>query len=195
MKKYIICFFSLAAVLGVSYGYYKGYDHLRLSSQEQKYIEDNAQVVTADDTTNTKTKLVLETYNEVSKKLDKEMVNLPVDYMGMTRVQLVEALDTYMENVPLKEYEQGLVSYDLLYFSKDYVMMRKTYHPEEDFQKYYVKFNKGSINVYYSDKKTVYEYTDIRLEDLPLELQTKVITGMNVKDEKALYDFLENYSS
>ena len=49
--------------------------------------------------------------------------------------------------------------------------------------------------VFYSDQKTVFEYTDIDLNDLPVEQKCEVISGKEVKDEKALYDFLENYSS
>ena len=49
--------------------------------------------------------------------------------------------------------------------------------------------------MFYSDKKTVYEYTDIDFNSLPSEVAADVIGGMEVKDEKELYDFLETYSS
>ena len=49
--------------------------------------------------------------------------------------------------------------------------------------------------MFYSDKKTVYEYTDIDINSLPADVAADVISGMEVKDEKTLYDFLENYSS
>lgn len=61
--------------------------------------------------------------------------------------------------------------------------------------KYYVKLNKGCITVYYSDRKTVYEYTDIDFNSLPSDVAAAVLSGMEVRDEKTLYDFLENYSS
>ena len=53
----------------------------------------------------------------------------------------------------------------------------------------------GRIVVYHSHKKTVYEYPDIKLYDLPLDIQCKVITGMEIKDDVELYNFLQNYSS
>ena len=63
------------------------------------------------------------------------------------------------------------------------------------FNKYYIKFTGGQVIVFYSDQKTVFEYTDIDLNDLPVEQKCEVISGKEVKDDKALYDFLENYSS
>lgn len=51
------------------------------------------------------------------------------------------------------------------------------------------------ITVYYADKVTVYEYTDIRYSDLPDTLRQKIRKGYSIKDEAALFGFLENYSS
>lgn len=51
------------------------------------------------------------------------------------------------------------------------------------------------LTVYLSDRETVYEYTAIRYSDLEEELQKKIRDGYCVKDEKALFGFLENYSS
>ena len=100
-----------------------------------------------------------------------------------------------MDDLSIADLENGLVSFDLMYFSPDCLMLRKTYQPDEDFHKYYIKLSKGCITVYYSDKKTVYEYTDIDFNALPPDVAADVIGGMEIKDEKQLYDFLETYSS
>ena len=42
---------------------------------------------------------------------------------------------------------------------------------------YYLKELNGYVVVYLSDKKTVYEYTDISLEDLPENLQKEIQNG------------------
>lgn len=195
MKKYIICFLVVLCAAGISFGYYMGYDRLRLTKEEQKYIEENTPVVSSEDTTKTSTRLIMETYNEKDRSTSKEILTMPPAYLGVTRVEMIDKLNKYMEDIPLEELEKGLISYDLLYFSTDYVMLRKTYNPSDDFQKYYIKLERGCVTVYYSDKETVYEYTDINLADLPEDVRIKVINGMPIKDEKALYDFLENYSS
>ena len=46
-----------------------------------------------------------------------------------------------------------------------------------------------------ADQVTLYEYTDIRYSDLPDALRQKIRKGYCIKDEEALFGFLENYSS
>ena len=60
---------------------------------------------------------------------------------------------------------------------------------------YYLKELNGYVVVYLSDKKTVYEYTDISLEDLPENLQKEIQNGKYIETSESLYGFLENYSS
>ena len=50
------------------------------------------------------------------------------------------------------------------------------------------------LTVYHADRETVYEYTDIRYSDLEDSLRQKIRKGYEVKDEEALFGFLENYS-
>ena len=42
-----------------------------------------------------------------------------------------------------------------------------------------------------SDKKTPYEYTDIKCDGLPSEMQEEIKNGKYMEDAKALYGFLE----
>ena len=49
--------------------------------------------------------------------------------------------------------------------------------------------------MYLGDQKTVYEYTDILIEDLPVSLQNEIEKGKYIEDTETLYGFLENYSS
>lgn len=60
---------------------------------------------------------------------------------------------------------------------------------------YYLSHLHGFVVVYYSDKHTIYEVTDIELTSLPKEVQVEIADGKYVKDIKELYGFLENYSS
>lgn len=52
----------------------------------------------------------------------------------------------------------------------------------------------GHVAVYREDGM-VYEYTDIKLETLPLEVADEIRRGITLEDKKELYGFLENYSS
>lgn len=196
-KKYIICFFILIAIAGAGLGYYKtyGYGTSYLNQEEKSYIREDVSVMAAEPITNKETKLVLEKYNEVDQTSEKEVTGLPAIYIGMTKSQMLETLNQYMQNLSLEETEKGLVNFELMYFSNDYVILRKIYHPSKDFYKYYIKYTGGCVTVFYCDYKTVYEYTDILLTDLPSHVQSQVISGKKIRDEKELFDFLENYSS
>lgn len=60
---------------------------------------------------------------------------------------------------------------------------------------YYLKELNGFVAVYLNDKKTVYEYTTIPLENLPQEVAKEIEKGMPIASEESLYSFLEGYSS
>lgn len=60
----------------------------------------------------------------------------------------------------------------------------------------YVIVEEGDyLTVYHADRETIYEYTDIRYSDLDDTLRQKIRNGYCIKDEEALFGFLENYSS
>ncbi|OUP50874.1 hypothetical protein [Lachnoclostridium sp. An181] len=60
---------------------------------------------------------------------------------------------------------------------------------------YYICALNGYVVVYRSDKKSLYEYTNIRVDMLPLDVQKEVEKGKEVEGLKDVYGFLENYSS
>ena len=60
---------------------------------------------------------------------------------------------------------------------------------------YYINVSNGYVTVYLGDKETVYEYTSILAEELPLELRQELDVGIKVDTLSEVYGFLENYSS
>ena len=108
MKKYIICFLLLLCVGGAAAGYLVMHENERLSGEEAQYIEDNAAAAAAGEVTRTTTKLIAETYDEQTKEVSKEIVNIPSAFLGLTRTQLIEKLAAYMEDMPLEELNSGL---------------------------------------------------------------------------------------
>lgn len=60
---------------------------------------------------------------------------------------------------------------------------------------YYVMELHGYVAVYLSDKETLYETTEISMQDLPEEVQEEVRVGKYLETTRELYGFLENYSS
>ena len=95
----------------------------------------------------------------------------------------------------LAEYEAGLLSYEVVSFSENQVVLRKTYDATKVPYKYYVNISDGMVIVYYSDLESVFEYTHIPAVDLSEEDRVKLIEGIYVKDREELYSLLEGFSS
>ena len=60
---------------------------------------------------------------------------------------------------------------------------------------YYLKNRNGYVIVYLDDQTSIYEYTNIRVEELPENLQEEIRAGKTLEGKDKLYGFLENYSS
>lgn len=60
---------------------------------------------------------------------------------------------------------------------------------------YYLAELNGYVVVYCEDKSTIYEYTNILVEELPTEVQTELENWKQIEGIQQLYGFLENYSS
>lgn len=60
---------------------------------------------------------------------------------------------------------------------------------------YYLRERNGYLVVYQNNGTDVFEYTNIRVEELPQELQQEITDGKQIEGRERLYGFLENYSS
>lgn len=138
---------------------------------------------------------VEETYNLVTKQLEEVTKTAPGFLIGMTREELTDYLAAYMENLSLAEYEAGLQAYEVVSFSENKVVLRKTYDASKVPYKYYVNITDGMVTVFYSDMESVYEYTHIPAVDLTEEDRLALIDGIYVKDREELYSILEGFSS
>lgn len=141
------------------------------------------------------TEYILEIYNMKTNKTETQKLNPPATLVGLTRTQVLEYLADYMSDMPLSEYNRGLISYELVRFSGDAIEIKKTYN--EDFVPYrfYVVVKDGYVVVYNSDLKSVYSYTHILAKDLPEEDRIALSQGIYVNSLDELYSLLESYSS
>ncbi len=141
------------------------------------------------------TEYILEIYNMKTDKTETQKLNPPATLVGLTRTQVLEYLADYMSDMPLSEYNRGLIAYELVRFSGDVIEIKKTYN--EDFVPYrfYVVVKDGYVVVYNSDLKSVYSYTHILAEDLPEEDRIALSRGIYVNSLDELYSLLESYSS
>lgn len=136
-----------------------------------------------------------ETFNAVTKQLDSAKRTAPGYLIGMTREELEEYVGNYMENISLTEYEAGLQAYEIISFSENKVVLRKTYDASKVPYKFYVNITDGMVTVFYSDMESVFEYTHIPAVELAEEDRLALIEGIYVRDREELYSILEGFSS
>jgi len=141
------------------------------------------------------TTYVLEIYDMKENTLESNEFNAPGDIVGLTREGVIEYLAEYMRDMTLSEYNKGLISYELLSFSDERVVIRKSYN--EDFVPYrfYIVVKNGFVVVYNSDLKSVYRYTHIEAKNLPEKDRIALSLGIYVDSLEELYGLLESYSS
>lgn len=60
---------------------------------------------------------------------------------------------------------------------------------------YYLMERNGYVVVYLQDKQQVYEYTNIRMDELPEELMLEIQGGKYIETTEDLFGILENYTS
>lgn len=141
------------------------------------------------------TQYVLEVYDMKSGTTETSELNPPAYLVGLTRDEVIEYLTGYMRDMPLSEYNKGLISYELVSFSEDKIAIKKTYN--EDFVpfRFYVAVKDGYVVVYNSDLKSVYSYTQIEAKNLPEKDRIDLSQGIYVNSLDELYALLESYSS
>lgn len=154
---------------------------------------DVAAEAVRDEVVRSNTQIVYETYRRGSK-VKEETVKAPAEYVGKSRTQLINFLEAALEDLPREELEEGLENMELISFSGERVVIRKKYGEALPYQ-YCLYIENGAVTVYYSDKQTVYSYTDIQAENLPDNVRRELYGGMEVESLGELYDFLETYSS
>lgn len=127
--------------------------------------------------------------------IEEKEEEVPVKYLGLDRVSLLEELDAYNKNPPLSELKLGFENIELTAFSKERVVICKYYNAEPEEEGFYLMVADHFVVVYKEDKQTIYLNTDIMLENLNSQLQEEIIEGKYIENEQELYNFLESYSS
>ncbi|MFV0343250.1 MAG: BofC C-terminal domain-containing protein [Anaerocolumna sp.] len=137
----------------------------------------------------------LQTKDVKSGSVTEEYLPIPSYLIGLTRLEVIEYLNMYYLDLPLSEFEKGLISFDLVSFSSEEIILKKIYNEDAVVYKYFLKTENGYIVAYYGDQKTVFDYTSVSTENLPERDKQELEAGILVKDLEQLYGLLENYSS
>lgn len=202
-RTYIICFLflvSLATFL-LAYIYFSKnakLDYENPSKEEETLsIELMTQAGLDEVKINNLTTIKLQTYDVDSNVLTEEKINTPVEFLEMTRNDLIAYLKNYMSSPNTEDRERGILSFELIEFSRGEVVIRKSYQTAilEENDELRVLEENGYIVIYYAKDRTLYDYTNIRVKGLPEEIQEKIKSGIEFKNEDDLYEFLEAYTS
>lgn len=198
-KLYIICFVTLTTLFITCYciGYYAIVKGRRDVEPARDYYEVR-QVGAADEAVVKRdTEIVVEEYDINAHVMDSYTIVPSIDILGLNRNAYSERLRRYMENPDDEDLQRGISSITVLEFSSERIVIRKsydvpTYSMTENFILYALD---GRVVVYYEDFVTIYDYTDIDVTDLPIDLQREIYVGKQVKDLEELYEFLEDHTS
>lgn len=210
-KKKIICLFCF--VLGMVLVYYLGYtigkkyNNTNAVTREWVY-ENNPAVYSTEEgkeAANTSELIVsnsmsyiLESYNINDKTIETATQNVPSEFLGMNRQELIDYLKANKKKFAGKG--QQVQNIMLVSMEKDKLVIRKSISiieetTEEEKYKYYVTLQENKIIVYREDKTTIFLETSINVETLDTDSMDKLKQGIPVKNISELYRILESFTT
>lgn len=148
--------------------------------------------------------LVIETYDLDKDELAAEEMQLPVEFIGLTKSDVIDFITCHKEQ--FQEEDEEIKNISMISFDYDRLVLRKevtkavkvsdiitpnqdvTYH-------YYMVIESGYLVVYKQDKTTVFLETGISRDDLNEEDVEMLLKGIGVKNISELYRYLESYTS
>lgn len=194
-RKYsVICvfFLSFLALSLMCYGSYRYAEHR--SVQERKERKSRQTSGKKKNKITSRTKYIIEKYDEESEELVKEERMMPPEYIGLNRSQLQDQLAKEMATISREEEKNGLISITLQSFSDEQIVVRNTYS-EKNEKGFVLKLMDGEVAIFSGDGKTLYEKTGIMEQNLAEEDCELLRKGYVIQNEKELYSILENFSS
>ena len=201
MKKtlYIICFVVL--ILGLTVAYSVSYRNLVQKSEggdETKRFGE-AEIPAASSSSSVVQKdmyYVEEQVHLPAGTTSENREEIPMDWIGLSRTELEEQLQQYMAHPPIKEEAAGLCSYEIIAFTADSLVVRKTYRrAQEPTREYYLRLLGGKLQVYGQDQTTLLFDTGISGADLLPEDRQALEQGVYLDSIWDVYHFLESCTS
>lgn len=140
------------------------------------------------------TKYIVESYNVKTGELSEQEEIPPDKYIGLNREKVVKEIESYNQNPLLTDLEKGFTHMELVSFSSERVLVRKSYEPEDE-KGYFLLNENHRVVVYDHSLEHVYATTNILVDELPEKLQEEILHMKYIETESELYNFLESYSS
>lgn len=212
---YRISIFCAIALLTLFSGYYLiryFYPKAEKNKESPKKVVMTSE---SDDKTTCDTEYIIIEQDLNENSCETFLEKIPDRYIDKTREQIISILSEEEKSPVLSEKEKGLESVNLSSFSVYRIVVirqyRKTEESKADSGKekkeaetketieytggYYLIAYDDHVYVYEGDMKSLYMVTEICLNDLPDQLIQEIMDKKYLKDDAALYNFLESYSS
>ncbi len=205
---YIVTFFTLASVFALLYyaGYYYatrnkiGFNNLITkedvtnTNPGMKAYDDSLDVATNENPIITSsTKYVEECYNSDTGELTKNESDMPIELLGLDREAVIDYLTTYkINNIGT---EENVTNIQLVSFSGEQVVIRKTIRDIHEIYHYYVVSENSIIKIYNSDQKTLFVDTGIDISNIDEEHKKELEKGFYIETIHELYNYLESITS
>ncbi len=144
-------------------------------------------------TTDTSTRLVSIVYDNKGSYLYETEEELPGYLVSLTREQISNFYEDIYGDFAESRENATIEKAQLISFSPEMVVVKK--FCEKPAQRFFVTVKDGSVTVYYEDKETLYEDTDIPAEQLEPEDRERLAEGFFVETLEELFSILESYTS
>lgn len=170
-------------------------NQLKEDNQPENEYEIGFETSLEESCVNADTDYYIYEYNKTTNKGVMIRTKFPESLDGATREEVENYFEDYNLNPSLTDRKKGFVNAFLISFSPDKMIVEKIFENELPADTYYLKAEENYIVIYCSDMITVYQYTDIKYDELPLETRKKIDSTMKLDSYKELISFLESYTS
>ena len=141
------------------------------------------------------TRYVIQEYNALNGQLTQNEETAPDKFIGLDRTKLAQEIENYNKKPSLTDQEKGFTFMELVSFSNDNVVVKKSYEKQEAANGFFLLNENHYVVVYDHELSGIYMNTNILVEELPEKLQNEIIHMKYIQDEGELFNFLESYSS
>lgn len=197
-KRYIICLFSMVFVFSSVYyiSYRYSLDHFRAKeategeTKEMQYVaaEANKEIIVKEGM-----QYIHEIYDLDTNNIAEETGKIPIAMLGLNREALIRYLDEL--SVQTEKEDSTFIGYDLMSFSEDRLVIRKTIDTDRVKKGYTLTERDGKLAVYDNATGEMYLETEIEISKLPKEEQEKIRAGIETESIDEVYNYLESYTS
>ena len=190
MVMFLIGFVSNMAIMEY---FYPGKEEKQESAKEQE--TELVQVsVREEPIVHADTKYIVQSYITTTGEYSQQEETPPDKYLGLNREKLIAEIESYNQNPLLEDMEMGFSHMELVSFSSEKILVRKSYEPIEE-KGFFLLNEDHRVIVYDHSLEHIYMTTNIMVDELPEELQEEILHMKYIENEGELYNFLESYSS